>query len=100
MRYFISYTMKDNEITKSTLERIRKVFLPKGKVYIDILDNDSDNKQERVINELDNSDVFVLIETKLVYDSEWVQIEIERAKARNIEIQILSVAEIIKPIII
>jgi len=94
MKYFVSYTTKENEVTKELLESIAKVLKQKGEVYIDLIDNDSINKQERVINELDNSDVFLLIETKSVYDSAWVQIELEKAKSRQIDIQILSITDI------
>lgn len=94
MKYFVSYTTKDNEVTKELLESIAKVLKQKGEVYIDLIDNDSINKQERVINELDNSDVFLLIETKSVYDSVWVQIELDRAKSHQIDIQILSITDI------
>ncbi|PKQ63231.1 hypothetical protein BZG02_10820 [Labilibaculum filiforme] len=96
MKYFISYTLKDKEITKEFLEFVVKLYSKKDSVYIDLLNNDSSNKQKRVIHELDSSDIFVLIESKSVYKSKWVQIEIQRAKLGNKKFKIIKLEEIIK----
>lgn len=56
-------------------------------MFIDLLLNDSIDKQSRVLKELDSSDVMILIETNSVYQSEWVVLEIEQANAMPIPIQ-------------
>jgi len=94
MKYFISYTLKDKEITKELLKFVSSEFQKKGSAYVDLIDNDSVDKQERVLNELDNCDVFVLIESKSVYSSKWVQIEIERAKLKNKNFRVITLSDI------
>ena len=57
MKIFVSYTTRDKDITSELLNtvffKLRKI----GKVYIDLIHNDSINKQQRVLNELDTSDL-------------------------------------------
>lgn len=96
MKYFISYTTKDPEITKDLLEKLKETLYPKSEVYIDLIDNDSTDRQARVLAELDKSNVLLLIETESVYDSPWVKIEINRAKSQNIEVRILAIDDVKK----
>lgn len=79
MKYFVSYTIRDKEITSVTLHKYFHILKKCGDVFIDILHNDSLNKQDRVFQELDKCDIFIILETENVYKSEWVLIEIERA---------------------
>ena len=65
-------------------------------MFIDLLHNDSIDKQSRVLKELDSSDVMILIETNSVYQSEWVVLEIEQANAIPIPIQIMSLDQLRK----
>ena len=83
MKIFVSYTTRDQEITINLLKKISKKLNPYGKVFIDIIDNNSTNKQLRVINELENSDLIILIESKSIYQSEWVALEIKKAKLKK-----------------
>ena len=94
MKYFVSYTTRDKEVTKDLLSVFSKHLEKSGTVFIDIIDNDSFDKQARVIAELENSDLMVLIETKSIYQSEWVALEIEKAKLRNIPIRKVSINEL------
>lgn len=94
MKYFVSYTTRDKEVTVSLLEQVFKKLTPSGTVFIDILHNDSPNKQERVFQELDNSDLLVLIETENVYKSKWVQLEINRANASKTPIHIFQLKDL------
>ena len=55
-------------------------------MYIDLIHNDSTNKQDRVIKELNNSDFIFLIRTEQIDNSEWVDKEISLAKKLNIPI--------------
>lgn len=95
MRYFVSYTTKDKVITKELLTKFSYKLKENGEVYIDLIDNDSENKQERVLVELDKCDTFILIESKSIYNSNWVKIELDRAKYLKKEIKILSLESIL-----
>lgn len=79
MNIFVSYTTKDSEVTLHRLKEISIKLRQIGYVYIDIIHNNSQDKQKRVFEELDNSDVIVLIISNNVYNSKWVIKEIERA---------------------
>ena len=65
-------------------------------MFIDLLHNDSIDKQSRVLKELYSSDVMILIETNSVYQSEWVVLEIEQANAISIPIQIMNLDQLKK----
>lgn len=96
MKYFVSYTSRDKEITSDVLNKYFHILKQYGEVFIDILHNDSLNKQERVFNELDKCDVFILIESDNIYKSEWVLLEIEQAsklKKKIIKISLESLKE-------
>ena len=95
MKYFVSYTTRDQEVTKELLQAFSTKLCSYGEVYIDIINNNSIDKQARVITELDSSDLMLLIESNSIYLSEWVLLEIERAKTKHIPIKILKVKDII-----
>jgi hypothetical protein len=90
MKYFVSYTTRDKEITIGMLRAFSEFLKKSGEVFIDIIDNNSMDKQNRVIAELDSSDILLLIETKSTYFSTWVIIEIERATLKQIPIRKIS----------
>ncbi|WP_418551573.1 toll/interleukin-1 receptor domain-containing protein [Prevotella sp.] len=94
MNIFISYTIKDKEISLNSLNFISKKLKHIGNVYIDIINNNSLNKQERVFYELDNSDVVILLVSPNVYKSRWVKMELERAKEKSIPIIPFTLKEI------
>lgn len=80
MKIFVSYTTRDRNITKEFLLKLYNELSEFETVYIDLIHNDSENKQKRVFDELESADQVVLIETESVYNSDWVQIELESAK--------------------
>lgn len=81
MRFFVSYTLRDGEITPMQLRRVSKMLKAEGHtVFIDYLDNDSAEKQARVIDELLHCDKIMLLETRKVKDSEWVALELAYAQ--------------------
>jgi hypothetical protein len=94
MKHFVCYTTRDKEINSELLKSFSNKLKKEGDVFIDMIDNDSEDKQGRVLSELDTSDILVLIETSSIYKSEWVSIELERAKAMNIPIRIVKLDEI------
>jgi hypothetical protein len=80
MKIFVSYTTRDRNITREFLLKLYNELSEFETVYIDLIHNDSENKQKRVFDELESADQVVLIETESVYDSDWVKIELESAK--------------------
>lgn len=94
MRVFISYTTIDNTINKELLIRLYNKLSEFATVYIDLIHNDSLNKQKRVFEELESADQVLLIETKKVYQSNWVKAELERAKKLRKEIIKISYSEL------
>ncbi len=94
MNIFVSYTTRNNEVTINSLVDLSNKLNSFGKVFIDLLDNDSADKQQRVIDELERSDLLILIKSLSTLDSEWVTYEVIRAKDLNIPIIELSISEL------
>lgn len=85
-KIFVSYTVRDGKIDINFLGKIFDEICDLSESYIDLIHNDSINKQDRVIKELNNSDVMFLIRTEQIDKSEWVNKEISFAKKLNIPI--------------
>jgi len=85
-KIFVSYTVADGVITFDILLEIEKLLFGISNTFIDLLHNDSINKQSRVMFELKKSDLVLLIKTKEIYNSEWVKKEISFAQEINIPI--------------
>ena len=83
MNIFISYTLRDAVITVDHLKFISNIASDYGKPFVDIIDNDAKDKQKFVIEQLDNSDLVVLLNTDSVPQSKWVRLEIDRANRNN-----------------
>ena len=86
MRIFVSYTTKDKILTKELLSLLFEKLSLNNHVYIDLLHNNSVNKQKRVFDELAKSEIILLITTDSINQSNWVNIELEYAKKMNISI--------------
>lgn len=86
-KIFVSYTIRDGIIDVEFLLNVERSMKGLGKLFIDLIHNDSLDKQVRVLNELVNSDIFVLLKTKETLNSEWVKKEVSIAD--EIEIPIL-----------
>lgn len=86
MKIFVSYTVRDNELSRAVLEQLSIRLKKFGTVYTDLIDNNSEHKQERVVSELDSSDIVLLIESSGTYSSPWVKFEIERAASKGIKV--------------
>lgn len=92
-KYFISYTTKDGKINKEFLFIVKNHINKRHHCYVDLLDNDSIDKQSRVINELQKCTHFLLIKTPETTNSSWVNIEIDLAislKKKTLEIDYIS----------
>lgn len=85
-KIFVSYTTRDKYVTNSLLFAIESLLRPMGKCYIDILHNDSSNKQERVEQELKTSNLVLLVKSESAYSSIWVARELLLAKYHNIRV--------------
>lgn len=94
MNIFVSYTTIDHNVTLFKLKEISAKLKKIGSVYIDIIDNNSQDKQKRVFDELDNSNIVVLVISDNIYNSKWVKIEIERAHNMSIPIIPFDIEEI------
>lgn len=86
MLIFCSYTLKDGLLTIDKLKEIKSELSVIAQTYIDILDNDSANKQERVVRELKNSNLLLVLMTPKIKESVWVDTEYRIAKENNIPI--------------
>lgn len=75
-KLFVSYTLKDKVLTIEHLRRLKTQVSLSYDTYIDILDNDSHDKQQRVDNELVKCDELYVIDTPLVRESNWVNYEL------------------------
>lgn len=95
MKIFISYTTRDRKVNKELLTRLNNRLSEFENVYIDLIHNDSLNKQKRVFDELESADQIILIETEKVYQSNWVKAELERAKYLKKEVVKISFSELI-----
>lgn len=91
---FVSYTTIDKEITSRFLQTVNHLLSSQGNTFIDLIHNDSIDKQKRVFHELENSDLLVLIGTKNIYNSLWVIKELDLAEKTGIPKIILFPADI------
>ena len=55
-------------------------------LFIDLIHNDSENKQDRVMLELKSSQYVIVIRTPLIEQSLWVKTEINEANKKNIPV--------------
>ena len=82
-KIFISYTVRDGFINRTILtnldRRLSKNYIP----FIDLLHNNSTNPQQKIYEELLDTDILLLLETPEVYNSPWVNLELLIAKSCN-----------------
>ncbi len=83
---FISYTVRDGLISKGFLKELQAILIDDCNVYIDLLDNDSIDKQKRVENELKMADFIIILKTININQSKWVKREIFLANKYKIPI--------------
>lgn len=86
MNIFVSYTTRDKVIDRQLLEDASEVLSSYGNFYIDLLHNDSQNKQAHVSHMLSQSDILVLIESCSIKESSWVQWELREAEIIGIPV--------------
>lgn len=94
MNIFVSYTTRNNEVTINLLIELSNKINSFGKIFIDLLDNNSIDKQRRIITELERSDVLILIKSPSTLHSEWVKFELETSEKLKIPIIEFSINDI------
>lgn len=87
MKIFVSYTVRDSIITETLLQRVFESVAVFGSAYIDLIHNDSADKQARVEKELRDSNLLLLLETSSIVKSPWVQWELDTAHSLGIPIK-------------
>lgn len=86
MEIFVSYTTRDHYIDRELLVSASKVVSDYGSHYIDLLHNNSLNKQLHVELMLSQANFLVLFESKSIRNSEWVQWELREAELKGIPV--------------
>ena len=81
IKRFVCYTQRDPEITEDLLLAYKRQQPLNVDTFVDVLDNDSWNRQERVNAELYAADDVHLINSPSALDSYWVQYELRIARA-------------------
>ena len=81
IKRFVCYTQRDLEITEDLLLAYKRQQPLNVDTFVDVLDNDSCNRQERVNAELYVADDVHLINSPSALDSFWVQYELRIARA-------------------
>ncbi|MDO6682745.1 TIR domain-containing protein [Oceanobacter sp. 5_MG-2023] len=86
MSIFVSYTTRDSYVDRNTLEMVSNVLSNYGPHYIDLLHNDASEKQRHVEKMLSHAQLMILINSRSIQKSEWVQWELNEAKKIGIPI--------------
>ncbi len=80
-KVFVSYTIRDYKVDKTSLKYLNGILRKNNFIcYIDLLHNNSINKQEKVYRELLSCDIFLIIRTNGYQQSEWTIQESKIAK--------------------
>lgn len=95
MNIFVSYTTRDCFINYDSLLSIVEPISILGQPFIDLVHNDSIDKQKRVEDELDKSNLFLLLESSSIQSSKWVKWEINKAKSLGIPIKSINIVDTI-----
>lgn len=95
-KLFISYTVRDGKVNREFLSTLESSLNSLYEVYIDMIHNDSINKQQRVMTELKTSDFLILIKTDKIDKSKWVKKEIRTARKQEIPICEFEFIDLIK----
>jgi len=78
-KIFVIYTTIDSYINKELLLKINEDLKQYGNVFIDLIHNNSENKQEYVLQMLYESSHIVIVETPKIRESKWAQMELKIA---------------------
>jgi hypothetical protein len=84
MKIFVSYTLRDGILTATTLQEVEAIVAQLGDPYIDLLHNQSINRQAQVVAMLEQASALYACVTPGFLRSEWVQFELAMARMRGI----------------
>ena len=85
-KVFFSYTTRDGFIDAELMKELNSRLSPLFSIFIDLIHNDSEKKQERVLSEVRCSNYLVVLNTPLIEKSDWVKIEVDEAKKLGIPV--------------
>ena len=94
MLVFCSYTLRDGLVTIEKLRKLKELISKSADCYIDILDNDSIDKQKRVLEELSKAQLVLVLMSPDLKKSAWVKEEYRIANENNIPIVEISINHI------
>ncbi len=86
MNIFVSYTTRDRHISTCLLQAVFDVASNFGSPYIDLMHNNSSDKQGYVEFKLSESNMVVLLLSDSIWESKWVQWELNEAKSLGIPV--------------
>lgn len=86
MGIFVSYTTRDHYVDRELLESMCDVLSEYGNFYIDLLHNNSSDKQRHVELMLSQAKLLLLISSSSIGKSEWVRWELTEAGRSSIPI--------------
>ena len=91
MLVFCSYTLRDGLVTIEKLRKLKELISKSADCYIDILDNDSIDKQERVVEELNKAQLVLVLMSPDLKKSVWVKEEYRIANEKKIPIVAINI---------
>lgn len=86
MLVFCSYTLRDGLVTIEKLRILKELISQSAACYVDILDNDSIEKQKRVVEELKKAHLLLVVMSPDLRKSAWVTEEYRIANEKKIPI--------------
>lgn len=94
MLVFCSYTLRDGLVTIEKLKSLKELISKSAVCYVDILDNDSIDKQERVVEELGKAQLLLVLKSPDLKKSAWVKEEYRIANEKKIPIVEINIEQI------
>lgn len=94
MLVFCSYTLRDGLVTIEKLKSLKELISKYAVCYVDILDNDSIDKQERVVEELGKAQLLLVLKSPDLKKSAWVKEEYRIANEKKIPIVEINIEQI------
>lgn len=93
-KVFVSYTLRDKDLTIEKLQALKRQLPLNCDSFVDIIDNDSEDKQARVERELQKCDRLVQINSPRLQESPWALHEFFEALTRKIPINRIDIKSI------
>lgn len=90
---FVSYTLNDGLLTIDNLQSIHDLVSQYAICFIDVIDNNSVDRQKKVIDTLNQSDVMLLLVSPGIKKSKWVRLEYQIAQDLSIPIYEVNVED-------